>query len=69
MNHWVTGWVDWNMALNIQGGPSWISHKLNAPIIIDAEYDVFYKNPMYYHLGHFRWGNSVNLYSKMTQEQ
>nr|XP_054754970.1 lysosomal acid glucosylceramidase-like [Lytechinus pictus] len=53
MNHWVTGWVDWNMALNIQGGPSWIAHKLNAPVIVDAEYDVFYKQPMYYHLGHF----------------
>lgn len=53
MNHWVTGWCDWNMALNIYGGPSWIAHKLNAPIIVDAEYDVFYKNPMYYHLGHF----------------
>ncbi|XP_030832503.1 lysosomal acid glucosylceramidase [Strongylocentrotus purpuratus] len=53
MSHWVTGWVDWNMALNIQGGPSWIAHKLNAPIIVDAEYDVFYKQPMFYHLGHF----------------
>ncbi|XP_071511394.1 lysosomal acid glucosylceramidase-like [Diadema antillarum] len=53
MSHWVRGWLDWNIALNIQGGPSWIDHKLNAPIIVDAEYDVFYKNPMYYHLGHF----------------
>ncbi|XP_072166772.1 lysosomal acid glucosylceramidase-like [Diadema setosum] len=53
MNHWVSGWVDWNMVLNPRGGPSFVANYLNAPIIVDAEKDVFYKQPMYYHLGHF----------------
>nr|XP_054754972.1 lysosomal acid glucosylceramidase-like [Lytechinus pictus]XP_054754973.1 lysosomal acid glucosylceramidase-like [Lytechinus pictus] len=53
MNHWVSGWVDWNMALNLQGGPTFIGNFLNAPIIVDAEKDVFYKQPTFYHLGHF----------------
>ncbi|XP_799203.3 lysosomal acid glucosylceramidase [Strongylocentrotus purpuratus] len=53
MNHWVSGWTDWDMALNLEGGPSFTGNLLNAPIIVDAEKDVFYKQPMFYHLGHF----------------
>ncbi|XP_072167012.1 lysosomal acid glucosylceramidase-like [Diadema setosum] len=53
MNHWVTGWVDWNLALNLQGGPNWVQNYVDSPIIVDATQDIFYKQPMYYHLGHF----------------
>ncbi|XP_072018680.1 lysosomal acid glucosylceramidase-like [Amphiura filiformis] len=53
LNHWVTGWVDWNMALDLQGGPNWVQNFVDSPIIVDTEHDLFYKQPMYYHLGHF----------------
>ncbi|XP_070542233.1 lysosomal acid glucosylceramidase-like [Ptychodera flava] len=53
LQHWVSGWVDWNMALNMQGGPNWVANYVDSPIIVDADKDVFYKQPMFYHLGHF----------------
>ncbi|KAL7297825.1 hypothetical protein TKK_0008858 [Trichogramma kaykai] len=53
LNHWVTGWVDWNLALNEQGGPNWIENFVDAPIIVDESNDSFYKQPMFYVLTHF----------------
>ncbi|KAJ8029420.1 Glucosylceramidase [Holothuria leucospilota] len=53
LNNWVGGWVDWNLALDLQGGPNWVGNYVDSPIIVDAEKDVFYKQPMFYHLGHF----------------
>ncbi|XP_071785390.1 lysosomal acid glucosylceramidase-like [Asterias amurensis] len=53
LNHWVTGWLDWNLALDMNGGPNWANNQVDSPIIVDAERDVFYKQPMFYHLGHF----------------
>jgi len=53
MNHHSTGWVDWNMALDMQGGPNWANNFVDSPIIIDKENGVFYKEPMFYAMGHF----------------
>lgn len=53
LSNWVSGWVDWNMALNEQGGPTYINNFVDAPIIVNALVDEFYKQPMYYVLGHF----------------
>lgn len=53
MNHWSTGWVDWNMALDMQGGPNWAYNFVDSPIIVNKENNEFYKNPMFYGLGHF----------------
>nr|XP_054754285.1 lysosomal acid glucosylceramidase-like [Lytechinus pictus] len=53
MNNWVTGWVDWNLALNMEGGPNWAQNYVDSPILVNASNDEFYKQPMYYHLGHF----------------
>ena len=49
----VAGWVDWNMALNLNGGPSWAKNNLDAPVIVNAERDEYYKSPMFYAIGHF----------------
>lgn len=35
LNHWVVGWVDWNIALSMTGGPSWAHNEVDAPIIVD----------------------------------
>uniref|UniRef100_A0A914E957 Glucosylceramidase n=1 Tax=Acrobeloides nanus TaxID=290746 RepID=A0A914E957_9BILA len=42
--HWVTGWTDWN---------SWLIDFSYPPIVINRTIDEFYKNPVYYALGHF----------------
>lgn len=53
LNNWAIGWVDWNMCLNLEGGPNWVHNFDNSPIIVNASADEFYKQPMFYHLGHF----------------
>eukprot|EP00057_Strongylocentrotus_purpuratus_P003212 XP_003726178.1 PREDICTED: glucosylceramidase [Strongylocentrotus purpuratus] len=53
LDNWVAGWIDWNLALDMIGGPNWVGNFVDSPIIVNAEEDVFYKQPMYYHLGHF----------------
>lgn len=50
----VVGWTDWNIALNPEGGPNWVRNFVDSPIIVDIAKDTFYKQPMFYHLGHFR---------------
>jgi len=52
LNHWVVGWTDWNLALDLQGGPNWAGNFVDAPIIVNPEDGEFYKQPMYYALGH-----------------
>lgn len=54
LEHWVTGWTDWNLALNMEGGPNWVHNYVDSPIIVNAEKDEFYKQPMFYAMGHFR---------------
>jgi len=53
LNHWSVGWTDWNIALDMNGGPNWAGNFVDAPIIVNGEADEFYKNPMYYGLAHF----------------
>ncbi|KAM8921562.1 lysosomal acid glucosylceramidase [Pelodytes ibericus] len=53
LNHHVTGWMDWNLALGIDGGPSYVNNFLDSPVIVDIGKDEFYKQPMFYHMAHF----------------
>jgi glucosylceramidase len=55
LNHWVTGWTDWNMALNLKGGPNWANNNVEGPVIINPANDEFYKQPLFYIMGHFRY--------------
>ncbi|AGB40277.1 O-glycosyl hydrolase [Halobacteroides halobius DSM 5150] len=53
LNHYTTGWVDWNMVLNEEGGPNHVENYCDAPIIVDTENnEIIYESP-YYYLGHF----------------
>lgn len=47
------GWVDWNMVLDLYGGPSWVGNYLDAPVIVNPSRDEYYKSPMFYAMGHF----------------
>lgn len=53
LNNWVTGWTDWNLALNEEGGPNWANYNLDATILVNAEKDEFYRQPTFYSIGHF----------------
>ena len=46
LNHWVTGWVDWNMVLDDVGGPNWAGFSCDSPIIVNITSDEFYKQPV-----------------------
>jgi len=46
------GWIDWNLALNMSGGPTWNGNVLDAAMLVDLDRQVYYKNPMFYALGH-----------------
>lgn len=47
------GWIDWNMALNLNGGPVYTNFPVDSTIIVNATSGEFYKQPMFYVLGHF----------------
>jgi glucosylceramidase len=54
LNAFAVGWTDWNIALDMSGGPNWAENVVDAPILIDTDNGTtFYKNPMFYYLGHF----------------
>mmetsp|Transcript_45045 Transcript_45045/g.107019 ORF Transcript_45045/g.107019 Transcript_45045/m.107019 type:complete len:579 (+) Transcript_45045:45-1781(+) len=53
LNSWAVGWTDWNIALDMQGGPNWARNFVDSPILVDAARQRFLKNPMFYALGHF----------------
>lgn len=54
LNHYVVGWTDWNLALDQTGGPNWVKNFVDSPVIVDAQRDVFYKQPTFYSMAHFR---------------
>ena len=52
-NHWMSGWIDWNIVLDSNGGPNHVGNFCGAPIMIDtANGDVYY-TPLYYILSQF----------------
>uniref|UniRef100_A0A915D8V7 Glucosylceramidase n=1 Tax=Ditylenchus dipsaci TaxID=166011 RepID=A0A915D8V7_9BILA len=53
LRNWVVGWTDWNICLDLQGGPNWANNFVDAPIIVNKTSDEFYKQPMFYAMGHF----------------
>ena len=52
LEHYATGWIDWNYALDLEGGPTWAKNYCSAPIIVNASAGEFYKQPNFYALGH-----------------
>lgn len=53
MNYNLVGWIDWNLCLDLKGGPNWEGNNVDSPIIVDKEKQEFVKQPMYYAMGHF----------------
>ncbi|CAD5228539.1 unnamed protein product [Bursaphelenchus xylophilus] len=47
------GWIDWNLCLNMEGGPTFVDNRVDSPILVDAEKGEYYKQPMFYAMAHF----------------
>jgi len=48
LDHWVTGWVDWNVVLDSKGGPNHVGNFCGAPIMIDTDSQQIYYTPIYH---------------------
>lgn len=48
INHWLRGWIDWNVVLDQRGGPNHVGNFCGAPIMIDKESKHIYYTPIYY---------------------
>jgi glucosylceramidase len=48
LNHWMTGWIDWNIVLDKHGGPNHVGNFCGAPIMIDTETGYVYYTPVFH---------------------
>lgn len=48
LNHWMSGWIDWNIVLDSKGGPNHVGNFCGAPIMIDTESEDVYYTPIFY---------------------
>ena len=53
MNHWLTGFCDWNIVLDSIGGPNHVNNFAAAPVMVDYANDIIYYTPYYYVLKQF----------------
>jgi glucosylceramidase len=53
LNHWTEGWIDWNLLLDLQGGPNHVGNFCSAPILADPAQDALLRQSSYFYLGHF----------------
>ena len=53
LDHGVSGWVDWNIVLDRDGGPNHEGNFCGAPIMIDTTTREVYYTPIYYVLAQF----------------
>lgn len=52
-NHWVVGWIDWNIALDQAGGPNHVGNFCDAPVIVNTETGTVTYEPSFYYIGQF----------------
>ncbi|AAZ24552.1 glycosyl hydrolase, family 30 [Colwellia psychrerythraea 34H] len=53
LDHWLEGWIDWNIVLDSNGGPNHVGNFCGAPIMIDTETGEVYYTPIYHVLAQF----------------
>jgi len=53
LNHWYAGWIDWNVALDKDGGPNHVNNWCGAGMMIDTTAQTIYYSPIFYVMRHF----------------
>jgi len=48
LDHWMAGWIDWNVVLDRNGGPNHVGNFCGAPIMIDTATGQVYYTPVYH---------------------
>ncbi len=63
MNNWVVGWIDWNLILDLLGGPDHggpdeceglLKCGSDGMLLADTDKQIIYPQVFYYYMGHFR---------------
>ncbi len=49
----TTKWIDWNIVLDMQGGPNHVGNYCDAPILADEKNGTIHFQSSYYYIGHF----------------
>ncbi len=52
LNSFCSGWIDWNMVLNEEGGPNHVGNFCSAPVLVDTENGNYALQSSYYYIGH-----------------
>jgi glucosylceramidase len=52
LNSWSAGWVDWNLLLDMEGGPNHLNNYCDAAFVVDVEDQIVFVQPIFYYLGH-----------------
>ena len=53
LNNGSEGYIDWNLSLNMQGGPNHVGNFCEAPLLIDGDNNEIKYMPSYFCIGHF----------------
>lgn len=53
VNHWMTGYIDWNCVLDSLGGPTHVLNHCGAQVMVDYNNDIIYFTPYHYAFRHF----------------
>lgn len=53
LNHFMSGFLDWNIVLDSKGGPNHVGNFCEAPIMCDIESGTFEKKLSFYYIAHF----------------
>lgn len=54
LQHSMNGWLDWNLVLDERGGPNYVHNYVDSAVIVNTtSHAEFYKQPIFYAIGHF----------------
>jgi glucosylceramidase len=53
LRNWVCGWIDWNIALDLTGGPNHVGNFCDAPVLVDTRAGTVSYQSSFYYIGHF----------------
>lgn len=53
LSHDVGGWIDWNIVLDLRGGPNHVGNFCDAPVLADTATGTVYYQSSFYYIAHF----------------
>lgn len=51
--NWVCGWIDWNIALDLRGGPNHVGNFCDAPVLVNTRTGEVHYQSSFYAIAHF----------------